>query len=135
MRLKWKAPAKWIQKCRRTQLLIACLVSFAIILDCTDSIAQQQKQSDRFERGSKLIGEVYGDPEAGRKLIEGLSDIAPDMGRFIIEFPYGDIYSRPGLDMKSREIATVAALTGLHLVAATVMIPSLARGLRAATSR
>jgi hypothetical protein len=29
--------------------------------------------------------------------------------------------------------ATVAALIGLHLVAATVMIPSLARGLRAAT--
>ncbi|MDQ2655799.1 MAG: carboxymuconolactone decarboxylase family protein, partial [Bacteroidota bacterium] len=33
--------------------------------------------------------------------------------RFIIEFPYGDVYSRPGLDMKAREIATVAALTAM----------------------
>lgn len=31
----------------------------------------------------------------------------------MIEFPFGDIYSRPGLDLKSREIATVAALTTL----------------------
>jgi 4-carboxymuconolactone decarboxylase len=31
----------------------------------------------------------------------------------MIEFPFGDIYSRPGLDLRSREIATVAALTAL----------------------
>jgi 4-carboxymuconolactone decarboxylase len=30
-----------------------------------------------------------------------------------VEFPFGDIYSRPGLDLKSREIAVVAALTAL----------------------
>jgi 4-carboxymuconolactone decarboxylase len=36
-----------------------------------------------------------------------------DLGRYTIEFPFGDIYSRPGLDLKSREIATVAALTAL----------------------
>jgi len=113
MTLKWTEQTKWIQKCRRTQLLISCLTLLIITLDYQDSFAQKQKQSERFERGSKLIGEVYGDPEAGKKLIEGLSDIAPDMGRFIIEFPYGDIYSRPGLDMKSREIATVAALTAM----------------------
>lgn len=73
----------------------------------------ESDQSTRYDRGSVLIGEVYGKPDAGKNLIEGLRDIAPDMGRFIIEFPYGDIYSRPGLDMKSREIATVAALTAL----------------------
>lgn len=73
--------------------------------------------STRFERGSKLIGEVYGDPNAAKKLMESLKDIAPDMPRFIMEFAYGDIYSRPGLDMKSREIATVAALTALGTAA------------------
>jgi 4-carboxymuconolactone decarboxylase len=40
-------------------------------------------------------------------------DIAPDFARLLIEFPFGDIYSRPGLDLKSREIAVVAALTAL----------------------
>jgi 4-carboxymuconolactone decarboxylase len=42
-----------------------------------------------------------------------LQDIAPDLACHIIEFAFGDIYSRPGLDLKSRKIATVAALTAL----------------------
>ena len=48
-----------------------------------------------------------------KRLKKSLDDIAPDLVRFVVEFPYGDIYSRPGLDLKSREIATVAALTAL----------------------
>ena len=44
---------------------------------------------------------------------ESLKDIAPDFARLLIEFPFGDVYSRPGLDLKSREIAVVAALTAL----------------------
>ena len=46
-------------------------------------------------------------------VIESLQDIAPDFAQYLIEFPFGDIYSRPGLDLRSREIATVAALTAL----------------------
>jgi 4-carboxymuconolactone decarboxylase len=72
-----------------------------------------QSEPNRFERGSELIGQVYGDPNAAENMMEGLGDIAPDMARFILEFPYGDIYSRPGVDMKKREIAVVAALTAL----------------------
>ena len=44
---------------------------------------------------------------------KAFKDIAPDFARYLIEFPFGDIYSRPGLDLKSREIAVVAALTAL----------------------
>jgi 4-carboxymuconolactone decarboxylase len=50
------------------------------------------------------------DGEAGERVIEILKDISSDFARYIIEFPFGDIYSRTGLDLKSREIATVAAL-------------------------
>jgi 4-carboxymuconolactone decarboxylase len=46
-------------------------------------------------------------------VIERLKDIAPDLARYVIEFPFGDVYNRPGLDLKSREIATIAALTTL----------------------
>jgi 4-carboxymuconolactone decarboxylase len=70
-----------------------------------------QMSQDRFERGWEKLKEIDG--EAGERVIESLKDIAPDLGRYIIEFPFGDIYSRPGLDLKSREIATVAALTAL----------------------
>lgn len=66
---------------------------------------------NRYERGWEKLKEVDG--EAGEQAIESLKDIAPDLGRYIIEFAFGDIYSRPGLDWKSREIATVAALTTL----------------------
>jgi 4-carboxymuconolactone decarboxylase len=66
---------------------------------------------DRYERGMRKLKEIDG--EAGEKVIESLNDIAPDLARYTIEFPFGDIYSRPGLDLKSREIAEIAALTAL----------------------
>ncbi|CAL80300.1 carboxymuconolactone decarboxylase [Bradyrhizobium sp. ORS 278] len=46
-------------------------------------------------------------------MIAALADIAPDFATYVIEFPFGDIYTRPGLDLRSREIATIAALTAL----------------------
>lgn len=65
----------------------------------------------RFERGKRALAEIDG--EGGQKAVDSLADIAPDFARYIIEFPFGDIYSRPGLDLRSREIATIAALTAL----------------------
>jgi len=67
--------------------------------------------SERYRRGWEKLKEIDG--EAGEKVIAGLKDIAPDLGRYTIEFPFGDVYSRPGLDLRSREIAVVAALTAL----------------------
>jgi 4-carboxymuconolactone decarboxylase len=66
---------------------------------------------DRYDRGLEKLKEV--DAKAGEQVIERLKDIAPDLARYIIEFPFGDVYNRPGLDLKSREIVTVAALTAL----------------------
>ena len=71
--------------------------------------------NERFARGWAKLKEIDG--EAGERVIESLKDIAPDFARYLIEFPFGDIYSRPGLDLKSREIATVAALTALGTAA------------------
>ena len=68
-------------------------------------------KQDRYQRGLAKLREIDG--EAGERVLAGLDDIAPDFARYLIEFPFGDIYSRPGLDLKSREIAVVAALTAL----------------------
>jgi len=65
----------------------------------------------RFERGSRALAQIDG--QAGERVIASLADIAPDFARYLIEFPFGDIYSRPDLDLRSREIATIAALTAL----------------------
>ena len=67
--------------------------------------------NSRFTLGLALLSKIDGD--AGHSVIESLQDICPDLARFTIEYPFGDIYSRPALDLKSREIATVAALTAL----------------------
>jgi len=72
---------------------------------------QRTHEQSRYTQGWEKLKEIDGD--AGEKVIESLKDIAPDLGRYIIEFAFGDIYARPGLDLKSREIATVAALTAL----------------------
>jgi 4-carboxymuconolactone decarboxylase len=71
----------------------------------------QNINTDRYQRGLQKLAEVDG--QAGEQVVESLKGIAPDLARYMIEFPFGDIYSRPGLDLKSREIATVAALTAL----------------------
>ncbi|MFV0889039.1 carboxymuconolactone decarboxylase family protein [Metapseudomonas otitidis] len=65
----------------------------------------------RYQRGLAKLKEIDG--EAGERVVESLAGITPDFARYLVEFPFGDIYSRPGLDLKSREIAVVAALTAL----------------------
>ena len=67
--------------------------------------------SERYQRGLARLKEIDG--EAGEKVVASLADIAPDFAQYLIEFPFGDIYSRPGLDLRSREIAVVAALTAM----------------------
>lgn len=72
---------------------------------------QSHALNERFIRGTDALAAIDG--TAGEKVVNALADIAPDFARYLIEFPFGDIYSRPQLDLRSREIATVAALTAL----------------------
>lgn len=65
----------------------------------------------RYQKGLAALAEIDG--EAGQAVVDGLADIAPDFARYLIEFPFGDIYTRPGLDVRAREIATIAALAAL----------------------
>ncbi len=65
----------------------------------------------RLQRGQRALAAIDG--EAGQKVIESLAGIAPDFATYLFEFPFGDIYSRPGLSLRDREIATIAALAAL----------------------
>jgi 4-carboxymuconolactone decarboxylase len=69
------------------------------------------KSKERYRRGLSKLAEIEG--QQGQKVIESLADIAPDLAKYPIEFPFGDIYNRPGLDLRTREFTTVAVLTGL----------------------
>src|ERR1700722_7298889 len=67
--------------------------------------------SNRYERGMALLKQTQG--ENADKVLKSLENIAPDLGRFAAEFAFGDVMSRPGLDIKTREMLSVAALTAL----------------------
>ena len=64
---------------------------------------------DTYQKGLETLRRI--DPASGERIIKMLEDIAPDMARWIIEFPFGEVYSRPGLDLKTRELLTIASLT------------------------
>lgn len=74
----------------------------------------QTDSENRFERGFANLNSIDG--EAGLRVIEALEDVAPDLARYVIEFPFGDVYQRRGLDIRQRELVTVAALTALGTI-------------------
>ena len=65
-------------------------------------------ESTRFQRGLDKLTEADG--IGGEEVIRSLEDIAPDLGRYIIEFAFGDIYCRDVLSLQEREIITLASL-------------------------
>ena len=69
------------------------------------------KRRSRYQKGWQILKKINS--QAGEGILAVLKDISPDMAKFIIEFPYGDIYSRPGLSLKTRELITIASLTTL----------------------
>ena len=66
---------------------------------------------ERYERGSSTLAAVDG--PAGLAVVEALAKSFPDFARLVVEFPFGDIYTRSGLDLRARELATVAALCAM----------------------
>lgn len=115
MSLTFGALSTVLIKSESSVRLSLALVMLIVLFSCRKTLKKLNgglyMSEDRYERGWEKLREVDG--EAGERVIESLKDIAPDLGRYTIEFPFGDIYSRPGLDLKSREIATIAALTAL----------------------
>lgn len=62
----------------------------------------------RFEAGMEQLKRIDG--IGGENVIKSLEKIAPDVGRFIIEFAFGDIYTRGELSLQEREMVTIASL-------------------------
>ena len=77
-------------------------------------------KSERYQRGLEKLAQIDG--AQGDAVVAALKDIAPDFADLLIEFPFGDVYYRPGLDLKSREIATVAALTAMGTAAPQLQV-------------
>jgi len=65
----------------------------------------------RYELGARMLSQVDG--PAGLAVVEQLAQSFPDFARLLVEFPFGDIYARPALGLRERELATVAALCAM----------------------
>ena len=66
---------------------------------------------DRYERGRQRLSELAG--ERGETVIAGLEEVSPDLARYVVEFGYGDVYSRPALDDHARQLAAISALSAM----------------------
>jgi 4-carboxymuconolactone decarboxylase len=66
---------------------------------------------ERRRRGAEMLAKVDG--PAGLAVVDALARSFPDFAHLLLEFPFGDIYVRPGLSLQQRELATVAALCAL----------------------
>mgnify|MGYP005816348831 CR=1 FL=1 len=76
-----------------------------------ESSLHMQPEGSRYDRGLGSMRAIFG--SGIDSALEALADTSPDLVRCLVEFPFGDIYTRPGLDLKTREMLTVAALTVL----------------------
>jgi 4-carboxymuconolactone decarboxylase len=74
-------------------------------------IEMQSENDTRYARGLRQLSAVDG--SAGEEVVAKVAAISPDFARYLVEFPFGDVYARRGLDLKQREIATIAALVAL----------------------
>jgi 4-carboxymuconolactone decarboxylase len=71
-------------------------------------------EHDRYQRGLDALMEytLTGNSEISThlKIADDFKDLAPDVARFIIEFGYGDIYTRSGLTKQQRALVTISSL-------------------------
>ncbi|MDO5668188.1 MAG: carboxymuconolactone decarboxylase family protein [Alcaligenaceae bacterium] len=83
--------------------------------------------SERYQKGLDKLKELTvptADCTTGHMDIgEGFKDVAPDLQKYVVEFAFGDIYARPGLDNKQKVLTTISALVaqgtpqiGMHVV-------------------
>ncbi|WP_392508210.1 carboxymuconolactone decarboxylase family protein [Naumannella halotolerans] len=65
----------------------------------------------RFEHGKKVLDAIDG--TAGANVIDALGDISPELGHQVVAWGFGEIYSRPGLEPRDRQLVTLGMLTAL----------------------
>lgn len=73
------------------------------------------EMSERYKKGMEKIREITGstaehNPAGEMEIGDSFKDVAPDLTRYVVEFAFGDIYSRPGLDDKQKVMTTITAL-------------------------
>ena len=75
---------------------------------CAAAGEKLRAASERYRLGFKVLRQVGG-ADFDRP-INAMAEVSPDFARFVVEYGYGDVLSRPTLDLTTREAITVASL-------------------------
>jgi len=70
-----------------------------------------ETRQDRFERGMDMLTRIDG--EAGQRVIDALADVSPELAHQIVAWGFGEIYQRPALVPRDRQLLTLGMLTAL----------------------
>ncbi|MGD3111044.1 carboxymuconolactone decarboxylase family protein [Streptomyces sp. YGL11-2] len=68
-------------------------------------------REERYEHGMKVLEQVDG--EAGARIVDSLADTSPELGHQVVAWAFGDMYSRPELAPRERQLVTLGVLTAL----------------------
>ncbi|MBO1900760.1 carboxymuconolactone decarboxylase family protein [Leucobacter weissii] len=77
----------------------------------TAAVTETAERRRRFERGRTVLEAVDG--RAGSKVVEALDDISPELAHQVVAWGFGEIYARPGLEPRDRQLVTLGMLTAL----------------------
>ncbi|NUP43066.1 MAG: carboxymuconolactone decarboxylase family protein [Streptomyces sp.] len=74
-------------------------------------MSESTTREDRFAHGLQVLKRVDG--EAGQRVVDSLADINPELGHQVVAWAFGEIYDRPGLAPRDRQLVTLGMLTAL----------------------
>ena len=74
-------------------------------------MTEASERQRRFDQGKAVLDAIDG--TAGANVIDALGDISPELGHQVVAWGFGDIYSRPGLEPRDRQLVTLGMLTAL----------------------
>src|SRR3989441_945938 len=121
-------PDLWVEELLLQSLLLVgyplALVGFGVWREVTGPVARgggagagageelaHEEWEAWAERGAQVCAAVYG--RAYHKLLVNLRSLHPALEDLVLVDAYGKVIGRPGLDMKRRELCTVAAIAVL----------------------
>ncbi|MBC3384221.1 carboxymuconolactone decarboxylase family protein [Pseudomonas sp. SWRI12] len=86
-------------------------VATGLVLSACVTVAPATEPDSRRAKGMETLEKITG--ATGNTVVNSLSDISPELGEWIVDFAYGDVFSRSGVALCTRELATISALTAL----------------------
>jgi 4-carboxymuconolactone decarboxylase len=75
------------------------------------NMSQTDYREISFQRGMEALTAIDG--AGGQKVIDSLADISPELGHQVVAWAFGEMYVRPGLAPRDRQLVTLGMLTAL----------------------